>query len=298
MDPITHSLAGVTIAQLGFKKKAAFWVLLISSIAPDVDYITRFWGTDIFLRYHRGITHGIIALFTIPLIIALIFVFKKSFFYYYFLSFLGYSAHILMDLTNQYGTRILSPLDWNPYALDITFIIDPYISIGLLLCVIFCIFNRKKAVVISASTIILLLVYTGGRYYLHNKTKDFLKTRVEANTYKICPLPNDFTRWWFITKSGSEIKTGFADLFTQRICIQDIFTLTEKDPLIERSKDTRAVKNFLRFANFPYPEIKKDKDRTIVTWRELAYSFMPGDHFIAKVIFDENEKILKSEFKF
>ena len=144
----------------------------------------------------------------------------------------------------------------------------------------------------------LLLSYAGGRYYLHNKTRDFLKARLEANTYRICPLPNDFLRWWFITKSGNEIKVGFADLFTQRIYVQDTFIVADKDPLIEQSKETSIVKNFLYFANFPYPEIKTDKNRRVVVWRELAYSFMPGDHFTAKVVFDENNKILRSEFKF
>lgn len=298
MDPITHGLAGAAISQLGFKRKAAFWALLIASIAPDIDYLSRIWGTDVFLRYHRGITHGFLAWVIIPALIALIFGFRKGFFYYYFISFLGYGTHILMDLTNQYGTRILAPLDWNPYALDITFIIDPYISIGLLLCVLLCIFNKKRAAVISAMTIILLLSYAGGRYYLHNKTKDFLKTRLEANTYRICPLPNDILRWWFITKSGNEIKVGFADLFTQRVCVQETFILDEKAPLIARSKETRTVKNFLYFANFPYPEIKTDKNRRVVVWRELAYSFMPGERFVARVVFDENDKIIKSEFRF
>lgn len=298
MDPITHTLAGAALAQLGFKRKAAFWALLISSIAPDLDYITRFWGVDIFLRYHRGITHGILALFLVPLIIAVIAGFRKGFFYYYFLSFLGYGIHIFMDLTNQYGTRVLSPFDWNAYSLDISFIIDPYISIGLFLCVVLGRFNRKRAALISVITFILFFSYLGGRYYLRNATRDFLKEKLEANTYKMCPLPNDFLRWWFIAKSGDEIKVGFADLFTKRICIQDTFTFNDKDSLIERSKETKFAKNFLYFARYPYPEIKKEGGRTIVMWRELAYSFMSGEHFTAKVTFDENNKPIKSEFKF
>ncbi len=298
MDPITHVLAGATIAKLGFKRKAAIWVLLLSSIAPDLDYITRFWGTDIFLRYHRGITHGILALFLFPAIIALIFGLKRGFFYYYFISFLGYGAHLLMDLTNQYGTRILSPLDWEQFSLDLTFIIDPYITAGLFLCVILWRFNKKKAVAISAITIILLIAYMGGRYYLHDRTRDFLKENLEANTYKMCPLPNDFLRWWFIVKSGDEIKVGFADLFTKRVCVQERYVVAEKDPAIERSKETRVVKNFLYFAKYPYAEVKSEKGKTTVIWRELAYSFMAGEHFVAKVVFDEQGKILKSGFKF
>jgi inner membrane protein len=297
MDPVTHSLAGATISNLGFRRKLSMLVLILASIAPDFDYITRFWGMDIFLRYHRGITHGILFLFLGPLIIGFIFGLRKGFLYYSFIAFLGYAAHLLMDLTNQYGTRILSPLDWEQYSLDLTFIIDPYITIGLLLSVILCRFNKKKTI-IALITVFLLIAYTGGRYYLQGKTKDFLKEKVEANTYTLYPLPNDFLRWWFVVKSGDEIRVGFADLFTQRVCVQETYRMVNRNPYIGHSKENRVVKNFLYFAKYPYAEVRSDKDRTMVVWHELAYSFMAGDHFVAKVIFDREGKLLSSYFTF
>jgi inner membrane protein len=298
MDPITHSLAGVTIHNLGFRRKLSMLVLVLASIAPDFDYITRFWGIDTFLRYHRGITHGILFLFLGPLIIGLVFGLRKSFLYYSFIAFLGYGVHLLMDLTNQYGTRILSPLDWQQYSLDLTFIIDPYITVGLLLSVALCIINKKRTFVIALATILLLIIYVGGRYYLQGKTRSFLKERVDANTYTLYPLPNDFLRWWFVVRSGNEIKVGFADLFTQRVCIQETYRLADKDPFIERSKETRVVKNFLYFAKYPFAEVRNEKDRTLVVWHELAYSFLPGEHFVAKAVFNKEGRLLKSNFKF
>ncbi len=298
MDPITHSLAGITIANLGFKRKAAMWVLLLSSIAPDFDYITRLWGADVFLRYHRGITHGILALFIVPIVIGLIFGYRKGFFYYSFLAFFGYAAHLFMDLTTQYGTRILSPLDWEQFSLDLIFIIDPYITLGLLLSVILCKLNKRRAVAIALITLFFLIAYTGGRDYLHDKTKDFLRERIEANTYEMCPLPNDFLRWWFITISGNEIKVGFADLFTKRVCVQETYWTTERDPFVDRSKENRVVKNFLYFAKYPYAEVRRDGGSVTVIWRELAYSFRAGDHFVAMVIFDKEGKVVNSYFKF
>jgi inner membrane protein len=298
MDPITHGLAGVTIYHLGFRRKHAIWVLLFSSIAPDFDYITRFWGMDIFLRYHRGITHGVLALFVVPIIIGFIFGYRKGFLYYFFIAFLGYGAHLFMDLTNQYGTRILSPLDWQQYSLNLTFIIDPYITIGLLLSVILCKFNKEKAVSIALITVFLFISYTAGRYYLYNKTRDFLKEKLDANTYNLCPLPNDFLRWWFVVRSGDEVKVGFADLFTQRVCIQETYRIAEKDPFIERSKRTRIVKNFLYFAKYPYAEVKSEKGKIEVIWRELSYSFFAREHFVAKVVFDKQGNILSSYLKF
>lgn len=298
MDPVTHALTGLVLKQLGFNRKAALPVLLLASVAPDFDYITRFWGMDMFLRYHRGITHGILALVLVPAIIGLIFGYKKGFFYYYLISFLGYGMHIVMDLTTQYGTRILSPLDWEQYSLDLVFIIDPYIIIGLLSCLILGRMNRKRAALIAVAALILLFSYYGLRHYLHKNAAAFLRAKVDANTYKICPLPNGFLRWWFVTRSGDDIMVGFADLFLQRICIQERYTVNLNDYFIKRSETTRAVKNFLYFAKYPFADVKTEGDKVVVTWRELAYSFRAGDHFATRVLLDKDGKILSSEFKF
>lgn len=298
MDPVTHTLTGAVIKQLGFKRKHILFVLLLSSIAPDFDYITRLWGADLFLRYHRGLTHGLLALIVVPAIIGLIFGYKKGFFYYFAVSFLGYATHLLMDLATQYGTRILSPLDWEQYSLDLVFIIDPYIILGLLVCMILGRVNKKKASLIAMITLMLLISYFGLRYHLHNKTREFLKARLDANTYKICPLPNAHLRWWFVASSGDEFVTGFADLFAQRICIQERYKNNLKDPYINRSREAEAVKNFLYFAKYPYADVKKEGDKTVVTWRELSFSFMAGEHFIAKAAFDNNGNIVESGFKF
>jgi len=297
MDPVSHALTGLAIKQLGFKQKAALAALLAGSLAPDLDYITRFWGTDVFLRYHRGITHGILALIIVPLIIGIILGYKKGFFYCYSLALLGYGTHLFMDLTTQYGTRILSPLDWEPYALDLVYIIDPYISLGLLLCVIMGWRMKKRASLIAAITLISLLGYFGGRYYLQKTTKEFLRSHLDANTYTMCPLPNDFLRWWFVARSGDECMAGFADLFTQRVCVQERYKPVH-DPLIERSREDKVVKNFLYFARYPHADLRKEGDRTIVIWRELSYSFRAGDHFVAKVVFDRKGNLLSSGFQF
>jgi len=298
MDPVTHGLVGATIYNLGFRRKAALWVLLIASVAPDIDYVTRFWGADVLLRYHRGITHGIICLFIVPIIIGVVFGYRKGFLYYTFLAFLAYTAHLLMDLMNQYGTRILSPLDWNQYSLDLVFIVDPYITCGLLLSLIICRINKQKTAAVALITILLLVAYAGGRFYLHGKTKEFLRSKMDANTYTICPLPNDFLRWWFIAKSGNEIKVGFADLFTRRVCEQGTYIISDKDPFIAMSEETSVVKNFLYFARYPYADVQRDPERITVLWRELAYSFLPGDHFVAVVIFGNDGKVVHSYFSY
>jgi inner membrane protein len=298
MDPVTHTLSGFVLHQLGFKRKAALFVIVFSAIAPDLDYLTRFWGIDIFLRYHRGITHGILALFSFPVIMGFVFRNKGGFFYYYFSSFLAYGFHIFLDLTNQYGTRVLSPFDWNQYSLDLTFVIEPYVTIGFLVAVIIGLVNKRRAILAAACAVMLFAGFMTGKAYLQKEARQFLKTKVDANIYKVYPLPNDFMRWWFIAKSGDEVKTGFADLFTQKVCIHDKYILDNNDPAIQESKKEAAVQSFLYFAKYPYAEVKREKDRTIVMWKELSFSFMPGESFTAKVVTDKNGKVIESGFKF
>jgi len=298
MDPVTHGLTGVVLSNLGIQRKHALWVLIISSLAPDFDYITRLWGADVFLRYHRGITHGVLALFAVPLVIGLLFGRRKDFLRYFFLSLLAYGSHLFMDLTNQYGTRILSPFDWDPYALDLVFIIDPYITLGFLASVLLCNVLKKKRGMIAIATILLFIVYIGGRAYLHGKTEEFVREKVEATTYKVYPLPNDFLRWWFVARSKDEIKTGFADLLSQRVCVQDTYPLPFMNPLIKKSEETAVVRNFLSFAKYPYAYVTPEGDKRIVTWKELSYSFRAGDHFVAKIIYDKEGRAEEAYFRF
>jgi inner membrane protein len=298
MDPVTHALSGMLIYRLGFRRKASLLVLLLSSVAPDFDYVTRFWGTDALLQYHRGITHGIIALAVFPLIMGFIFRNKGGFFYYYFLSFLGYGTHLLLDLTNQYGTQILSPLDWNRYAFDLTFIIDPYISLGLLLAVILGAVNKRRSILIAALTILLITGYLGGRSYLQEQARNFLRTKMDANVYRVYPLPNGFLRWWFVTRSGDEISTGTVDLFMRKVFPYEKYRMNGLDPAIIESKGSELIKTFLSFSRNPHAEVAREHGRTVVKWRELSYAFLPGERFTAEVVINDKGKIIKSKFKF
>lgn len=296
MDPLTHGLAGAAIKNLGFKRDRALLVLVLASVAPDLDYIVRPLGADIFLKYHRGITHGFLALLAVPLLIGILSA-KRGFFYYSFLAFTGYALHLVLDLTNQYGTRVLSPLDWRQYSLDLTFILDPYVSLGLLVSAVLAAIDRKRARTIALATFMLLAFYMGVRYYFHERTEDFLRGRLDEQIAKVYPLPNDFMRWWFVARSGDIVSTGFADLFTGRVYVQDTYVISN-DPAIERSKGQRVVKNFLNFAKYPYADVRKEKGLTVVTWRELAYAFLPGEHFEARVVMDGRGRVLSSKFRF
>ena len=301
MDPVTHGLTGAMLSFIPPKRKRTMLVLVMASLLPDIDYVTRIFGADEFLRYHRGITHGILALFVCPLLIGLVCrsIFKKGFFYYSLIGFLGYSVHLLMDLTNQYPTRILSPLDWSNYSLNLSFIIDPY-TIGAV--VVGILWGVKKSParkrIIATAMLLFIILLMGLRYELKNRAEEFLRSQLDEYQYTLCPLPNDFLRWWFVTRSGMKYKTGFVDLFSKTVSVVNVIIYNEDAPEIRESKQLRTIKNFLFFAQAPVPDIKTKDGKTTVYWKELTYSYIPGDRFVATVEFDRFGKVVRQGVRF
>ncbi|NOZ25244.1 MAG: metal-dependent hydrolase [Nitrospirae bacterium] len=300
MDPATHILTGTLLSRCFPKRKASLAMLVFAANAPDLDYITYLWGADVFLRYHRGFTHGIASLVLFSLLAGLLMhaVFKRGFAYFALISSAGYASHILLDLLNRYPVRVFSPFDWSKYSLDLLFVIDPYITGALLLGVILTIRRENRKRLIVAATMIVVSVYLTGRLYLKGLAEDFLRTRLDAYSYNLFPLPNDFLRWWFVTDSAGVYRIGTVDLFTRRVGVYEEFTYSEDEPEVRESKQLRTVKNFLFFSRFPLPEIERRGGEAVVTWRELSYSFLPGDHFIARVRFDRMGRAVQQSIEF
>ncbi|HHN65959.1 MAG TPA: metal-dependent hydrolase [Nitrospirae bacterium] len=300
MDPVTHGLTGVMLSNLFPRKKGTLLVALFASLAPDLDYVTRFWGTEVFLRYHRGITHGIGALLLVPLLVGIAArrAYRGRLLFFVMLSYLCYGVHIAMDLMTQYPTRVLSPLDWSAYSLGIAFIIDPYVSAAIVLAILFSMRKSVNRRLASLICILFLIVYLFGRFYIKGKVEDYLRTELDEYHYSLYPLPNDFFRWWFVTRSGDLYKVGFVDLLTETVCVKRVLNYTERIPEIKESKQLRTVRNFLYFAQKPYAEVKRQDGETIVTWHELSYGFFPGDHFIARVRFDRMGRVREEYFRF
>lgn len=299
MEPITHALSGVVIRNFGFRKKAALAVLVISSVAPDLDFVTRLWGSDVMLRYHRGITHGVLAFLVVPVVMGLVFRKRGGFVYCWFLASLGYGLHIALDLTNPYGTRLFAPLDWYPYSADLAFIVDPYIVMGLVLSLLMAKLSAERARTIALATMAMMVFYMGVKHYFHERTEEFLRASLdEYMIERVVPMPNDFVRWWFIARNDEEIKTGFADLFTRTVYVQKTYPKNGYDPDVERSKRHRVVKNFLYFAQYPYAEVRTEGRKRVVKWRELIYAYAPEERFTATVSMDERGELISSRIDF
>ncbi len=299
MDPITHTLSGIIFGKTVSKDRILILTLIISSLLPDLDMILLLHSKELFLTFHRGITHGILALLILPLIFALIFKKRHGFFKVYAISFTGYALHLFLDLTNQYGTKILSPIDWTSFSLSLTFIVDPYILLPFLFAVVLSIKFKKQTKFLFILSIAFVAIYISVKVYLKSEAREFLKQKIEAHQYRVYPLPNDFLRWWFVARHADEYITGFVDLFAERVYIDEKYPI-KNDEAVKKSKEAEAVKALINFAKHPVAGVKKEGDVTVVIWKELSYAYLPSDRFTAKVWLKETPKgyqIINSKLK-
>jgi inner membrane protein len=145
LDNLTHSLVGAVIGRMGVKRLTprAMPALIVSANLPDIDsWVAPLFGAEP-IAVHRGFTHGIGGLVTMPfLAVAIILLWERLWpgkegpvkpARLLLACFLGTLSHPLLDFLNTYGTRLAEPLSHRWFYGDTLFIADPWIWIMLIL---------------------------------------------------------------------------------------------------------------------------------------------------------------------
>ena len=145
MDNLTHSLVGAVMGRMGLKRLSprAMPAMIIAANLPDIDsFVARAIGCEP-IAAHRGFTHGIGGLVTMPfLAVAIIWLWEKlrpgkegplKLGGLLLACFLAVLSHPLLDLMNTYGTRVLEPFSHRWFYADTLFIVDPWIWVMLIL---------------------------------------------------------------------------------------------------------------------------------------------------------------------
>jgi len=139
LDNLTHSLVGAVMGRMGLKHLSprAMPALIIAANLPDIDsFVAGAFGCEP-IAVHRGFTHGIGGLVTMPFFaVAIIWLWERLFpgkegplrlGGLLLACFLGVLSHPLLDLMNTYGTRVLEPFSHRWFYADTLFIVDPWI---------------------------------------------------------------------------------------------------------------------------------------------------------------------------
>ena len=148
MDNLTHTLAGLALAEAGLKRtsRLATVTLVLAANLPDVDGLIYLFGRSTNgLVIRRGWTHGVLAMVLLPPILVAILLgwdrlcASKAGLRadrLLVLAAVGVWSHPLLDWLNTYGVRLLMPFSSRWFYGDALFIVDPWLWLTLLLGIV------------------------------------------------------------------------------------------------------------------------------------------------------------------
>jgi inner membrane protein len=229
MDSLTQAVlgAGVGVAVAGRRlgpRKAALTGAVLGTL-PDLDV---FWGhgdpvSDFVL--HRGPTHSLIiqALVT-PLVgealMRLMRGLRERRWTAYWLVFLCFSTHALLDAMTVYGTQLLWPLTTYPFGTGAVFIIDPLYTLPLLVITIWALFKggwspgigRGVTAALAVSTLYLGWSLVGQAIALDRADAAFAKAGISPERTLASPTPFNTVLWRVIAIEGDRYLNVYVPL--------------------------------------------------------------------------------------
>lgn len=273
MDNITHSLTGLALSRTGLDRfcPRAVWLLIISANAPDADIVVAPEGAFRYLEVHRGYTHSLAGLPCMAaltmVVIAAIFRQRLPWFRAWLICLIGVASHLLLDVTNSYGVRLLLPFSSRWSHLDLNGLYDVWILAVLAFAAIWPLFSRlvtreigdgrssaSRSLAIFALSFFLLFDF--GRWILHERALMQLESRLYdgAPPQQAAALPDAFSplRWTGIVETQTAyLLTAVNPMGSFNLSYPAIFYKPAITATLETGRSNDPFRYFLYFARFP-----------------------------------------------
>ncbi|MDF2923388.1 MAG: metal-dependent hydrolase [Paenibacillaceae bacterium] len=284
MDTGSHLLFGATLAGLAFLDPAvsghpdlAHALLastMIGSHAPDFDTVVRLKSYSHYIRYHRGITHSLPALFIWPALISLpiaaLFGVMGSWSILYFWTLLAVIFHVFLDWLNAYGVQCFRPFDKRWRHLDVLPLFDPFLFGMHLVGVIVWLWRGWPPGPLFSAVYLLTFLYIGFRILVHRTVILRVKEQLKQAKAAIMLVPGLlWFKWQFILETDHEFRTG--TISGQSIQLWDEYRKDREHPAVRATLEAEGVKAFLHLAERVHVSITEKQDGFLVEWREVRF---------------------------
>lgn len=326
MDNITHSLTGLLLGRAGLERLTprAAWILFLAANAPDIDVVSALGGSLNFLHYHRHLTHSLVALPVLALasVLAVRLISRKpvNWIGAYVIALIGVASHLVLDLTNVYGVRLLLPFSGRWLRWDITNVIDFWIWGVLFISICAPALARLVNAEIGATgqtrggarrgfavfAIVFLTLYEGARSAAHARAVATLDSRVYSgaapNRVVAVPGPVSLFQWRGVAETAELFSVvnvnllGDFDPATGRN-----FYKAEPSPAIEAARRDPVFEGFLRFSQYPLWQVTaadQAEGATRVEAMDLRFGDPRTPAFVATAIVDAHQRVVRAWFQF
>jgi inner membrane protein len=324
MDNLSHSLTGLAMARAGLNRLTprATLLLLLSANIPDIDIAALGKSQFAYLEAHRGLTHSLVAL---PILAALcvaltaaIYRQRLPWFQAWLAAAIGVASHLLLDLTNSYGIRLLTPFSRQWFHLDINALTDGPILAALAVAAVWPwlsslvsgeIGEARKSTGQGIAVAVLLLCcgFEVGRYTLHRRALAQLESRLYAGApaLQVAALPtamNPFHWRGLVQTQAAWLAFNFTTLSQLNTESARTFFRAPPSEAIAAAQRTAEFSYFLYFARFPVWSVQPvavsagDGKRVDVT--DLRFGEPGRGDFHCVALVNANGGILGSWFTF
>jgi inner membrane protein len=328
VDNLTHTLTAVALSHTGLYRKTRFatLTLIVAANLPDLDIISRFWGSASYLKHHRGITHSIAGISLLAFLLA-------GTIYYFgrkakpkagaplnprwllILAWIGAASHLLLDFTNSYGVRPFLPFSGRWYAWDIMYIFDPLLLVllcfGLGLPVLLRLVSEEVGARKSPTAwgaifcLCALLSLWGLRDLAHRRVLGFLEghTYFEEDPLRVGAFPSPINpfQWTGVVETGSAYDLLPANALENDVDSRSArqFRKPEASPVLDAALKSRTGRIFVDFARFPWARTEEYDQGFDVEIRDLRFYTNSGSRrFVADIAIDMSQRVRSESFSF
>ena len=328
MEPITQAVASIALARCGFEKttRLAIPMMVTAGLAADLDWLARLAGPRAFLAAHHTATHSLLGTVVIAAIVAAIFIpigkrmHRPVLFLPAFAACLaGASLHLLLDLTNSYGVKLLWPFSGKWFALDLATPFDPWIVLlllaGLLLPALFRLITEeigaksKRRAYDRGAVIALALVgiYFAGRFVLQQRATAELDSRQYRGEtpVQVAAFPQTLSPlfWTGVVETDDtfdELDISLSPGVNFDPDSARIFYKPEASEALEMARRSDTAIAFLEFARFPLARVQRESEGYQITLRDLRFDRDQGaeNGIVAAIAVDDKNQVTHEELRF
>jgi inner membrane protein len=273
MDPVTHTLVGVGLANALFRKKfgpPAVPILAIASNLPDIDAAVHLTGDPTAILMRRTFGHS---LFLLP-IWAFVLAWILGRFYpklragpLYGLVFLGALVHLFFDLVNSFGVVLFWPFsDWRP-ELGILFIIDLLLTgfLALPLLLVLLPSARPRLAVfsqVSLACAALYVCFCWGERVTAERSLAAVAAHLgnKPDFSYVFPEPLGPQRWRGVLREGDLYRIYLIEPLSGRVRQRDEAHTDRGDPRVERVRKAPLARRIEWFFKAPVWKIEDPPD--------------------------------------
>jgi inner membrane protein len=301
MDPVCHSLAGLTMGQAGLRRRTplALPTLVLAANAPDIDVITMA-TTDVWMYYRRGWTHGPIAMVVLPLVLTGLMLAWDRLVRQrrtpgappvrpgalLWLAVLGTLSHPLLDFMNSFGIRLLMPFSNTWFYGDALYIVDPwlYAILGVGAATAFLRWRRPDGGVPAARRALLVAsayvaaMFLSGVWARQEVQSGLTRAGRGESRFMVTPVIANPLRREVLIDLGDRYEKGFVD-FTPAPRFRPAGYGIEKrdtDPMARAAAQSPLGVQYLSWARFPFFVVERTLTPPRVQLNDARYSGPTG----------------------